>query len=107
MPSLVRLYNELKDAGFDLLAINVQEKRDVVQEYVHNAKLPFPVLLDSDGRVSSNYGIRAHPAHFLINRKGELIALAMGARDWASPEKLRFVRTLLEKETEGAARSIR
>jgi hypothetical protein len=35
--------------------------------------LPFPVLLDSTGKVSKKYGIRAHPDHFLINGKGNLL----------------------------------
>jgi len=107
MPSLVKLYEEFKEAGFEILAIDVAEKRDVVQAYARKANLPFPVLLDSDGQVSSHYGIKAHPAHFLVNRDGELVAMAMGARDWASPDKLNLVRTLIEKETEQTARSIK
>lgn len=102
---MVKLYETFKDAGFEILAIDVNEKRDVVQAYARKANLPFPVLLDSDGRVSSYFGIRAHPAHFLVNRNGELVAMAMGARDWASPDKVNFVQTLIEAETERAARS--
>lgn len=95
MPSLVKLYNEFKKGEFIVLAINVQEKRAIVKKYMKDNKLPFPVFLDADGKVSYRYGIRAHPAHFLIDRQGKLIGHALGARDWASSASQNLIRHLL------------
>jgi len=59
--------------------------------------LPFPVLLDTDGKVATSYGIRAHPAHFLIDGEGELVGAAMGARNWASDENRNLIRFLIDR----------
>ncbi len=97
MPSLVKLYNEFKKDDFVVLAINVQEKRKIVEKYIKSNNLPFPVLLDVDGKVSYRYGIRAHPAHFLIDRQGKLIGQALGARDWASIDSRNLIQYLVGK----------
>jgi hypothetical protein len=61
----------------------------------------FPVLLDINGKVSYDYGIRAHPAHFLIDRQGELIGSALGAREWSSVESRNLIRFLVDQNKNG------
>ncbi len=97
MPSLVKLYREFENNDFVVLAIDVREKRAIVKRYAENKNLPFPVLLDTRGKVAHDYGIRAHPAHFLVNRKGELVASTMGARKWTSKKNRALIRFLLHQ----------
>ncbi len=97
MPSLVKLYREFEKSDFVVLAIDVQEKRDIVKRYAEKKNLPFPVLLDTKGKVAHDYSIRAHPAHFLVNRKGELVASTMGARNWTSKKNRALIRFLLDQ----------
>jgi len=101
MPSLVKLYDEFKNSDFVILAVDVQERREVVKRYAENEKIPFPVLLDINGKVSFDYGIRAHPAHFLIDRHGELIGSALGARDWSSVDSRNLIQYLIDQNTTG------
>lgn len=97
MPSLAKLYNEFKEDGFVILAIDIGEKREVVDKYKKKANLPFPILLDFDGKIARSYGIRAHPAHFLIDGQGNLIGSAMGARNWASNESRNLIRIMVDQ----------
>lgn len=101
MPSLVALYDEFKNSDFVILAIDVRERREVVKRYAENQNLPFPVLLDINGKVSSDYGIRAHPAHFLIDRNGELIGSALGAREWSSVDSRNLIQYLIDQNKTG------
>ena len=101
MPSLVKLYDEFKNSDFVILAIDVREKREIVKRYAENQKLPFPVLLDINGKVSNDYGIRAHPAHFLIDRHGELIGSALGAREWSSVDSRNLIQYLTDQNKTG------
>ena len=98
---MVKLYNEFKNRDLIVLAIDVQEKREIVKKYAEKKNLPFPVLLDIDGRIAYDYGIRSHPAHFLIDRQGKLIGVAMGARDWASVESRNLIGFLVNKNRHG------
>jgi peroxiredoxin len=100
MPSLVKLYNEFQDKKFVVLAIDIQEKTEIVKKYVEQEKLPFPILMDFSGQVAFKYGVRSHPAHYLINGNGEMVASILGARDWASPETRNLIRFLLDQDQE-------
>ena len=95
MPSLVKLYDEFKNSGFVVLAVDIGEKKEIVKKYAAKAKLPFPVLLDASGKVANDYGVRAHPVHYLIDGKGELIGVVRGARDWASTDSRNLIRFLV------------
>jgi peroxiredoxin len=97
MPSLAKLYHEFRDKGFVIVAVDIAEEKEVVRGYLSKAKLPFPVLLDTEGKVTAQYGIRAHPAHFLIDGEGKMIGAAMGARNWASDESRNLIRFLTEQ----------
>jgi peroxiredoxin len=94
---LAKLYNEFKDSDFVVLAVDIQEKKEIVKRYVTKKKLPFPVLLDTDGKVARKYGVRAHPAHFFIDGQGKLVGSAIGARDWASDKSRNLIRYLLDQ----------
>lgn len=95
---MVELYEGYKQSDFVVLAINLREEREIVNTYARNEKLPFPVLLDSTGKVAYDYGVRATPAHFLINKEGELAAMIMGARDWVSVESHNLVRFFIDQK---------
>lgn len=98
MPSLVKLYEEFKDSGLVVVGVDVREKSEIVEKYVKKAKVLFPILLDKDGSVARDYGIRSHPVHFIIDRQGQMIGKVMGARNWASVESRDLIRALIAQE---------
>jgi peroxiredoxin len=98
LPSLVKLYDEFQDSGLVVLGVNFREKSKIVKKYVKKEKVPFPILLDKDGSVARDYGIRSHPAHFIIDRQGQMIGKVMGARNWASVESRDLIRSLIAQE---------
>jgi peroxiredoxin len=72
MPSLAKLYNEFQEKNFVILAIDIQEKREIVKKYVKQEKLPFPILMDFTGQVASKYG-GTLPVRLLLNMASVLI----------------------------------
>ena len=92
-----KLHNQFEKQGFVILAIDVREKKAKVNEYVKKNKASFPVLLDPDGKVADKYGVKGFPAHFLINRKGDLVAAALGAKDWERVETKNLIRFLVDQ----------
>lgn len=90
-----RLHQEFKDQGLAVLAVNVQESPKQVARFMRDFRLTFPALLDSDMKVTAAFRVRGLPSTFLVDRGGQLVGQAVGAREWASPQSKALVRSLL------------
>lgn len=95
MPSLEALYQEFKNKNFTLLAVDVGEHEETVQQFVRDRGFSFRFLLDEDGQVSAQYGVRSHPMKFLIDKNGNLIGIAYGYREWDTEEMKSLVQLLI------------
>lgn len=93
--SMKKLYTEFKDRGFIILAVNIKESTKDVKAFQKEFKMNFPILLDSDGRVFSRYGVRLVPMTYLIDREGYMIGSVLGTRNWSSEEAFELVNHLL------------
>lgn len=96
MPSMEKLYTEFKGSDFTMLAVDLREGAKKVRAFKERFKLNFPILLDSDGRVGSEYGVRSIPTTYLIDREGYVVGGALGARDWGSREAFELVDHLIK-----------
>ena len=97
MPSMEILYQDMKDKGFEILAISSDHQGSVItRPFVEAKALTFPILHDADYRVSGAYGIRTLPMSYLIDRQGTLRHRVFGARDWNSPEARELIQELLD-----------
>ena len=82
MPAMERLYRRHREHGFVLLAVSVDTDAALVLPFLERYKLTFPVTLDAKMSLANAYGVRALPSSFLIDRDGNLAALALGPRAW-------------------------
>lgn len=78
-----------------LLTVDVGEDEQTVKRFVEKNNLSFPVLLDSDNRVASQYGVRAHPVAYLIDSEGNIIGIAQGYREWYREEMKALITSLI------------
>ena len=81
IPQLKELYAKYNQKGFEILNIDIQESKDKVSEYANEHKLPYKVLLDTDGEVASMYGVRGVPTKILINKDGTILCVACRSID--------------------------
>ena len=97
MPSMEKLYQELKDEGFKLLAVSVDESgAEAVTPFMKKHKLGFPVLLDPRGEIKSLYQLTGIPESFIIDKNGIIVEKIIGPRDWAASGAIRFFRNLIQ-----------
>jgi len=97
MPSMEKLYQELKDEDFVLLAVSVDETgTEAVAPFMKKHKLGFPVLLDTVGDIKSLYQVTGIPESFIIGKDGIIIEKIIGPRDWAASGAIRFFRNLVQ-----------
>ena len=70
MPAIETVYEQYRDQGFTVLAVNLQEDPRSVAKFMQQYKLAFPALLDLDGQVSRAYQAYSLPSSFFVDRKG-------------------------------------
>jgi peroxiredoxin len=73
MPDYEQVYQELSP-DFVVLGVNFKESGEHVRQYGTGLGLSFPMLLDSDGSVTSrHYRVAGMPGSFIIDRQGTII----------------------------------
>jgi cytochrome c biogenesis protein CcdA/thiol-disulfide isomerase/thioredoxin len=77
LPYLTKWYDTYKDKGFVILGIHAPEfafeqKRENVQKAVTENKINYPVGLDNSFSTWNNYSNRFWPAHYLIDKEGNI-----------------------------------
>ncbi len=106
MPSMERLYQRLRGRDFELLAVSQDEDgRPVVESFVRELGLSFPVLVDPDRQVGDRYEVTGYPETFLIDRNGRLAEHVIGPRDWVSADSLQTLESLIAADGVDAARA--
>ena len=98
MPSMEKLYKELKGEDFEILAVSIDALgAKAVAPFMKEYKLSFPALLNPEGTIQRLYGTTGIPESFIINKEGIVEQKIIGPRDWATPEAIRFFRNLIKK----------
>jgi peroxiredoxin len=83
MPSMERLYAQIKNRGFELLAINAEvDGLEILPEFLQQHPHTFPIPVDTEGEVQTGYGVFRFPESFIIDRDGRIVEHIIGARDW-------------------------
>jgi len=97
MPSMERLHKKLAGTDFQLVAVSVDEEdSSVVNKFVHEYGLTFPVLHDQDGSIRQIYQTTGVPESFVIDRDGVIVKKVIGAADWDAPVNENLIRRLLD-----------
>ncbi len=73
LPKYKSMYNRYKDKGLVFLNIDIMESLQKITTFAGKKKIPFPILLDPDGKVAEAYGVVGVPAQVLIDAKGKII----------------------------------
>lgn len=80
MPLLESTSQQLGDQVV-FLGVDYAEGKDVVQSFVSELGLTFPILLDSDGAVADRYFVRNYPTTLFVDAEGVVRAQRVGLLD--------------------------
>jgi cytochrome c biogenesis protein CcmG/thiol:disulfide interchange protein DsbE len=80
MQSIEKIYQEYKDRGFIVLAVNMtrQDTPSAILPFADKLGLTFPILLDETGKVERVYQLRSLPSSFFIRRDGIINEVVIG-----------------------------
>jgi len=97
MPHLNRIFDKYRATGFVLLGVNIDDDPRAAADLAAKLGLRFPVLLDTDKKVSRAYDMSAMPATLLVDRDGRVRYIHRGYRDGVEKTYEEQVRSLLKE----------
>jgi thiol-disulfide isomerase/thioredoxin len=87
MPALQTYYEKHKADGFVLVAINQEEHREVVEPFVKEFGLTFPIWLDLNYQAEREFNTMSLPSSFVIDRTGRVRLMWFGSISKKNLEK--------------------
>jgi peroxiredoxin len=97
MPHLDALYQKYHKSGFVLLGVNVDDDPRVALATAAKLNVSFPVLLDTDKKVSKLYDLNTMPSTIVIDRDGKMRFLHRGYRAGTEGDYEQQIRGLLKE----------
>lgn len=99
MPELTRLKNQLANQPFEILAINVGEKKYKVRKFAKLINFNLPVLLDTSKDTFDDWEIKTLPTSFLIDSNGTIRYLVRGNPGWDEEGTIKIIEQLISENT--------
>ena len=104
MPSMQQAWIRLKDSGFAIAAVSVDEgSAEPVTRFAQELGLTFDILHDRSGRIQQVYQTAGVPESFLLDADGVIIKRVIGAHDWNSPANVALIERSLGIEPSDTA----
>jgi thiol-disulfide isomerase/thioredoxin/outer membrane lipoprotein-sorting protein len=79
LPHLDQIYQQMKDQGVKVVAVNQQEPKETVQKFEDDKKLSLTIALDVEGKTSDAFGIQAIPMTVVVGKDGIVRKVFIGA----------------------------
>lgn len=75
MPALERLYQKLKNKGFEVVSVSCDSPDSIedLRSFVDKKGISFPVLLDPEIETPSHFGVTGFPESFFVDSSGNFL----------------------------------
>jgi thiol-disulfide isomerase/thioredoxin len=97
MPLLENIYRKYKPMGFTLLGVNVEPDSAGASEWLKATPVTFPILFDTDSKVSKLYAVQGMPSTVIVDRKGQVRFLHRGYKPGDENAYLDQIRALVRE----------
>ena len=97
MPQLNKLFEKYRPLGFTLLGVNIDEDPRNAANVATQLGVKFPVLLDTDKRISKLYQLSTMPSTVMIDRDGRVRYVNRGYKTGTELEYDQQIRALLKE----------
>ncbi len=87
LPELVRIREAYRERCFEILAVTEASAWDDAQAVVQRFRMSYPIVMDDAGEVGHAYGVTGYPRTYLVDAKGFLRDVFVGAIDGGQLER--------------------
>jgi len=98
MPVLERLKQRLSEQPFEILAVNVGEKKYRVWKFLKLINFDLPVLLDEHKDTFNAWGASVLPTSFLLDKQGHIRYRVQGDIEWDNEDVIALIEALINEE---------
>lgn len=95
MPMMVRLLESYREAGLEVLAVNLGESPAEIETFLEQMPVNFTILLDPAQSAPRRWQVYAFPTSFVVDRDGRIRYSVAGALDWTSDAVKEAIASLL------------
>ncbi|MEK0447977.1 MAG: hypothetical protein RL088_245 [Verrucomicrobiota bacterium] len=91
MPNVIAAYDALKEKGFEIVGISLDEEKADLEKIIKRRKIAWPQYFDGkgwDNKIAKRFGITAIPTMWLVNKKGMVVDMNVRGDLKAKIEKL-------------------
>jgi thiol-disulfide isomerase/thioredoxin len=103
MPSLDRLDKMESGRRFTVLAVDVKEQADLVERFLEEMPLSFPIALDEDGKLAKAWKAFVYPTSYLVDKMGQIRYSLNGPIEWDEPEVVEVIEQLMLEKSAAPA----
>ena len=97
MPLLDGIYKKYGKLGFTLIGVNVEPDSKAAESWLQQTPVSFPVLFDTESKVSKMYNVSGMPTSVFIDKKGNLREVHQSYKPGDENEYLNQIRALMRE----------
>jgi len=94
-PFLNNLNSELKDQGFQVIGVNLDENPEDARNFLFKYPVSFSIAADIQEQCAKLFAVQAMPSSYLVDRKGVVRHVHLGFRGGEAEELKNLVKTML------------
>ena len=72
-PWMNEIRQRYADQGFEIIAINLDEERQLALEFLEQVPAEFPIVYDPEGHLAQAYAVDALPTSYMIDQQGNIV----------------------------------
>lgn len=96
-PALEQLFQDYRSRGFEVVAVNLDERRADADRFLADRPHAMAVVFDPEGRSAKAFGLEGMPTSFVIDRAGRLRFVHSGFTPSTVDSYRREIESLLDE----------
>lgn len=98
-PFMNQLHKDLHAKGLEIIGVNLDEEPEEAKGFLAKKPAQFTILADASGQCPQDFGVKAMPSSYLIDRDGVVRHVHLGFKGSDSAQLRQQVEALLGKST--------
>ena len=95
-PFMNQLHGELQSKGLEIVGVNLDEEPADAKAFLAKTPAKFTILADASGQCPQDFGVKAMPSSYLIDRQGVVRHVHLGFKPSEAPQLREQIEAMLK-----------